>query len=52
MYKTYSNQITTIRYGQREYEEIDIVSPVESCKTGAGADSLLAYIHGGYWQEG
>ncbi|XP_067939239.1 kynurenine formamidase-like [Watersipora subatra] len=47
-YSCFSDQLTTIRYGERVYEEIDVIAPAST----SGSCSLFALFHGGYWQEG
>lgn len=52
IYNTYKESITTIPYGERSCEVIDIISPTPVASEGEGQRSLLVYIHGGTWQEG
>ncbi|MCP5026531.1 MAG: alpha/beta hydrolase [Actinomycetia bacterium] len=40
-------EIVEIRYGDGSAQTIDVVTPNDS----GGADPLLVFIHGGYWQE-
>lgn len=54
--ENYSNQLTTIKYGVRSNEQIDIISPCSrsdaSDTTASAGCALLAFLHGGYWQDG